>query len=82
MEINYKELDIEHKELIKNSHNYRNKYEEVTKKYDELCKENYNTEKTLKELQTNFLLIENTCKHYKEFYDKHTQNINYKTIFY
>ncbi len=73
LKIKYEEISIENKELKTNNHIYRQRLDEHTSKYDNLCRENYNTEKTLKELQTNFLLIENSCKHYKEFYDKHTQ---------
>ncbi len=72
----YDSLDIEHKELIKTSRSYRQRLDEKTSQYDKLYHEHRDMEKKMKELQTNFLLMENSCKHYKDFYDKHTQTIH------
>ena len=71
----YDSLSIEHKELIQTSRNYRQRLDEKTSQYNKIDKEYRDMEKKMKELQTNFLLMENSCKHYKEFYDKHTQKI-------
>ena len=70
-----KELDIEHKELLHSSRQYRQKLDEKTSQYNKLYHEHYELEKKMKELQTNFLILETSCKHYKEFYDKHTKTI-------
>jgi hypothetical protein len=74
--LTYQEEYKKELELIKNDNEkYCNEIREQSSKYDNLSRKHDKTESSLKELQTKYLLMENTCKHYKEFYEKHTQQL-------
>ena len=69
LEILYTELNIKYIECIENSNTY-------FEKLKELENTNHNLEKN--ETQNKLLQLETSCKYYKEFYDKYTQNLDTK----